>query len=63
MKKKKMGAAEFTFQCILYVLFGIFTLSCIYPFYYLFINTISSNDLSSAGYVTFIQRKFISLII
>ncbi|GGH21965.1 carbohydrate ABC transporter permease [Paenibacillus segetis] len=57
MKRKKMGPGEVFFQIILYALFGLFTLTCIYPFYYLFINTISSNDLSSAGYITFYPRE------
>lgn len=56
-KKKMIGAGEFTFQLLNYLLFGLFTLTCIYPFYYLFINTISSNDLSSAGYITFYPRE------
>lgn len=36
--------------------FGAFTLSCIFPFYYIFINTISSNDLVKRGAITFIPR-------
>ncbi|MDQ0089144.1 putative aldouronate transport system permease protein [Paenibacillus anaericanus] len=57
MNSKQMGAGGVFFQIILYILFGLFTLTCIYPFYYLFINTISSNDLSSAGYITFLPRE------
>jgi multiple sugar transport system permease protein/putative aldouronate transport system permease protein len=34
-------------------MFGLFTLICIYPFYYLFINTISANDLSDNGVINF----------
>ena len=36
-----------------YVLFGIFALICVYPFYYIFINTISSNELSQKGMILF----------
>ncbi|MBO9600334.1 MAG: carbohydrate ABC transporter permease, partial [Cohnella sp.] len=36
--------------------FVIFTLLCIYPFYYLFIQTISNNDLSSRGLVTWYPK-------
>lgn len=36
--------------------FTIVTLVCIFPFYYLFINTISNNDLSSRGLVTFFPK-------
>jgi ABC-type glycerol-3-phosphate transport system permease component len=38
------------------VLLG-FTLLCAYPFYYLFINTISSNQLSSNGEILFFPRR------
>lgn len=37
----------------LYLVFGIFTIICILPFYYLFINTISDNALSAKGEVLF----------
>lgn len=37
----------------LYLVFGIFTIICILPFYYLFINTISDNALSAKGDVLF----------
>ncbi|MFC0213379.1 carbohydrate ABC transporter permease [Paenibacillus chartarius] len=33
--------------------FALFTLICIFPFYYLFINTISANDLSDKGLIMF----------
>ena len=56
MKSKKMKPGEVLFQIIIYLLFGLFTLTCIYPFYYLFINTISSNDLSAAGYIKYYPR-------
>lgn len=36
-----------------YVFFTIFAFICIYPFYYIFINTISANDLSSRGKILF----------
>ena len=36
-----------------YVIFSICALLCLYPFYYIFINTISANDLSSRGVVLF----------
>ncbi|NMO95452.1 carbohydrate ABC transporter permease [Paenibacillus lemnae] len=48
-KKEKLGI----FQILNYSGFALFTLLCIFPFYYLFINTISNNDLSSRGLVLF----------
>lgn len=56
--KKKLTAADKTFNIFNYVLFGIFTLICIYPFYYMVINTISANDLSAAGSINFLPSGF-----
>ena len=36
-----------------YVIFTICALLCIYPFYYIFINSISANDLSARGVIIF----------
>lgn len=41
------------FDVINYLAFGIFTLMCVYPFYYIFINTISDNTLTARGQVMF----------
>ncbi|WP_058303688.1 carbohydrate ABC transporter permease [Gorillibacterium timonense] len=54
--RTRFSKGDFLFQACLYLLFGLFTLSCLYPFYYLFINTISANDLSSAGEIKFYPR-------
>lgn len=52
----KLTAGDIVFNILNYGFFLIFTLSCIFPFYYLFINTISSNELVSRGLVNFIPR-------
>lgn len=39
-----------------YAFFTIFSLTCIFPFYYLFINTISDNDLVKKGQINFIPK-------
>lgn len=57
MKKKKHSAADIIFNCINYTLFGVFTLICAYPFYYLIINTISANDLSANGSIVFLPKQ------
>ncbi|WP_159881276.1 carbohydrate ABC transporter permease [Paenibacillus puerhi] len=44
------------FHFVNYVVFAIITIICVFPFYYLFINTISSNDLSSRGLVMFYPK-------
>ena len=41
---------------IIYAIFGLFAVICIYPFYYIFINTISSNDLSAKGKILFVPH-------
>ncbi len=47
---------DIVFSVLNYSFFIIFTVSCIFPFYYLFINTISDNDLVSRGAINFIPR-------
>jgi multiple sugar transport system permease protein/putative aldouronate transport system permease protein len=37
-------------------MFGIITLICAYPFYYMIINTISANDLSANGFINFLPK-------
>jgi multiple sugar transport system permease protein/putative aldouronate transport system permease protein len=39
-----------------HIFFIAFTLACIFPFYYLFINTISNNDLVGRGVINFIPK-------
>ena len=38
---------------VCYIIFALCALICIYPFYYIFINTISANDLSARGVILF----------
>ena len=52
-KKKKLTASDIRFNIVNYLIFGLFTLICAYPFYYLIINTISGNDLSASGAINF----------
>lgn len=54
---KRRSAGDLTFHTINYLIFGIIALLCVFPFYYLFINTISNNDLSSRGLVMFFPRE------
>lgn len=44
---------DVAFDAALYIFFGLFTLLCIFPFYYLFINTISDNSAVTSGKVNF----------
>ncbi len=54
MYRTKPG--DVVFNVLNYVFFGLFTLTCIFPFYYLFINTISDNDLVKRGLINFYPR-------
>lgn len=49
----RISFGERVFLFFLYVFFLLFTLICVYPFYYLFINSISANDVSARGDVMF----------
>lgn len=55
-KKYKSTPGDIVFNVINYTIFTIFTLACIFPFYYLFINTISDNDLVVKGVINFVPR-------
>lgn len=55
--KIKLSTGDKAFSVVNYLVFGIFTLICIFPFYYIFINTISSNDLTSRGLITFFPQQ------
>lgn len=55
-KKYKYSAGDIVFYIFNYAFFTIFTISCIFPFYYLFINTISDNTLVMRGAIKFIPR-------
>ena len=52
----KPTAGDIVFNIINYAFFTIFTLSCIFPFYYIFINTISDNALVTKGAITLIPK-------
>jgi putative aldouronate transport system permease protein len=54
--KPRRKASDITFNILNYTFFGLFTFLCIFPFYYLFINTISDNQLVSLGQVTLFPR-------
>lgn len=52
MKKEKLSL----FTVLLYIFFVIILILCVYPFYYLIINTISANDLSAGGDIMFLPK-------
>lgn len=56
MERKQHGTGEVVFNAINYTVFILYTLICVFPFYYLFINTISSNELTGLGLITFYPK-------
>ena len=52
-RKARRAPGDIAFDTINCLFFGLFTLACVFPFYYLFINTISDNQASSLGDVMF----------
>ena len=52
-RKKKMSREDKIFHTINYTVFFLLALICIYPFYYLVINTISRNDYVDLGLVMY----------
>ncbi|MBQ8176292.1 MAG: carbohydrate ABC transporter permease [Oscillospiraceae bacterium] len=55
-QKIKLTPADIVFNIFNYLFFAIFTLSCIFPFYYIFINTISDNTLVTKGAITLLPK-------
>lgn len=53
---KKVSGTMWVSQIVICALFGVFTLICIYPLYYLIINTISANNLSANGDIMWFPR-------
>ncbi len=56
MKRKKLSPKDVIFNIFNYAFFGFFTLICVLPFYYLFINTISDNDLVAKGLIVWLPK-------
>ncbi len=57
LKHKKSENKISIFNICNYLLFGILTVICIYPFYYLIINSISANDLAASGSIIWFPQK------
>ena len=54
----KAKPSDHVFNVINYTFFAVFTFICIFPFYYLFINTVSDNSMVQRGLVNFIPKGF-----
>lgn len=51
--KYKVSIGDRIISILTYVIYSIFAFVCVYPFYYIFISTISANDLSERGKIVF----------
>ena len=51
--KIKRSGGDITISVITYFIYALFAFVCVYPFYYLIINSISANNLSERGKVLF----------
>lgn len=56
-RKKTTDPADLIMSVLTYIVYTFFAFVCVYPFYYIFINTISSNDLSARGKITFWPKE------
>lgn len=55
-KIKNTSLSDRIFDIINYFIFALFAFVCVYPFYYIFINTISNNKISEKGGVVWIPK-------
>ena len=55
--KYKAGFLDRLISVITYVVYAFFAFVCAYPFYYIFINSISANNLSERGKILFLPKE------
>lgn len=55
--KIKKSVGDRVMDVIIYVIYSFFAFVCVYPFYYIFINTISANNLSERGKIIFFPQE------
>jgi ABC-type glycerol-3-phosphate transport system permease component len=56
--KMKTSFGDKMISVVTYLVYSIFAFVCVYPFYYIFINTLSANNLSERGKVVFWIKGF-----
>ena len=54
----KKTAEDYIISISTYIIYTFFAFVCVYPFYYILINSVSANDLSERGKVLFYPLKF-----
>ena len=53
----KRSFGDIMISVITYIVYSIFAFVCVYPFYYIFINSISNNQMSDRGKVIFLPKE------
>lgn len=53
----KRSFGDILISIITYIVYSVFAFVCVYPFYYIFINSISNNQLSDKGKVIFLPKE------
>jgi putative aldouronate transport system permease protein len=54
--RQRLSCSEWVFQVVNQAVFLLFTLVCVFPFYYIFINTISDNQMVATGKILFLPK-------
>ncbi len=54
--RMKFSIGDRIISVLTYLIYAVFSFLCVYPFYYIFINSISANDLSDKGKVLFLPQ-------
>ncbi|WP_336790396.1 carbohydrate ABC transporter permease [Paenibacillus sp. MMO-177] len=54
--KMQVSLTDRLISVLIYTLFSLFALICVYPFYSIIINTISANDISARGDIVFLPK-------
>ena len=58
MSLKKLTLEDYIINGITYIIYTFFAFVCVYPFYYILINSVSANDLSERGKVLLVPLGF-----
>ena len=56
-KKQKRTFGDYALSAVIYFVYALFAFVCVFPFYYIIINSISANNLSDAGLVILYPRE------
>lgn len=56
-KIKSNSISDRVLDVVTYTIFSLFAFACVYPFYYIFINTISNNKLSEKGGIIWLPKE------